>query len=543
MTPALRVACALILAAGCDGVIADPSASGGPGGDGARRGPNGELLCDPCVGISEMQRLTRSEYERSIRAALGDAVALDDVRFDHLPPDGSAGPFASNAFFAVDADGVEAYRAVAEAVAEQAAAAAEALLACEGTAGTECVEAFVDRTGRRLYRRPLDATEASTYVALFDSAAASGTIADGVRLAITAMLQSPFFLYRVERGTEVDDGLYELSGHEMAARLAAFLWRSSPDDVLLAAASAGELATAAGIEAQARRMLADPRADYAIVRFHLEWLGVADVTTHSVDESRFPEFPELSDDMLDETERFALHVFREGDARLEDLLTAPYTFASPELAAHYGSTPDAAGRVDLDPAERAGLLTHASFLAAHVNDPKTAAVHRGRTVRESLLCQELPLPPPVDTIIAPDPTLSTRQQLEQKTSPPSCAACHQLMNPLGFAFGHYDAIGGWQDTDGEHPIDATGTVAESDVPAEFDGAVELAHALSESDQVHRCITRQWMRFALARPERVDDEPSIDEAFAAYEASGRDLRELIVAITTTDAFRHRRVPAP
>ena len=533
-----------VLLLACDGVIADPTASGGPSGRDGVRGPNGELLCDPCVGASEMQRLTRSEYERSIRAALGDEVALDGVRFDHLPPDGSAGPFASNAFFAVDADGVEAYRAVAELVAERAAGTAGALLACDGAgSSTECVEAFVERVGARLYRRPLDATEASTYVALFGAAASSGTEADGVRLTITAMLQSPNFLYRIERGIEVGDGVYELSGHEMASRLAAFLWRSGPDDALLAAAASGELSTAAGIEAQARRMLEDPRADYAIVRFHLEWLGVADVTTHSVDESRFPDFPELSDDMLAETERFALHVFREGDARLEDLLTAPYTFASPELAAHYGSTPDASGRVELDPTERAGLLTHASFLTAHVNDPKTAAVHRGRTVRESLLCQELPLPPPVDTIIAPDPTLSTRQQLEQKTSPPSCAACHQLMNPLGFAFEHYDAIGEWRDMDGEHAIDATGEVAESDVPGGFDGAVELARALAQSDQVHRCMARQWMRFALARPERVADEPSIDEAFAAYEASGRDLRELIVAITTTDAFRHRRVNAP
>lgn len=526
----------------CSGLIADPRGdeSGSPGSSGGP-GTDGES-CDTCVGASQTLRLTRVEYERTVRAALGDA-RVDGVRFDHLPSDGSNGPFSSNAFFSVDEDSVEAYRAVAEAVGQSAAADADALLACDGgTVTAACTEAFLRRLGTRFYRRPLEPAEVTAYATLFETASATGGAADGVRLSITAMLQSPFFLYRIERGLPtVRDGVNRLTDHEVATRLGYFLWKSAPDDALLAAAEAGELSTAEGVRAQARRMLDDPRADFAIMRFHTEWLGVAGVTTHSVDESRFPEFIALRDDMLAETEQFTLQVFRQSDASLATLLTAPYTIASPGLAELYGASASGGADVDLDPAQRAGVLTHASFLTAHVNDPTTAAVHRGRTIRESFLCQELPLPPPVDTIIAPDASLSTRQKLEAKTSPPSCAACHRLMNPLGFAFEHFDAIGRWRDMDGEHVIDATGEVEESDVTEPFDGAVELAGLLAESEQVHRCVARQWLRFALGRREAAADELSLEQAYEAYEASGRDLRELLVAITATPAFRHRALP--
>jgi hypothetical protein len=247
--------------------------------------------------------------------------------------------------------------------------------------------------------------------------------------------------------------------------------------------------------------------------------------------------------MEQETERFVLHVFREADATVEGLLTAPYTFATPELASFYGSDggDESFARTALESTERAGLLTQASFLVSHTNEETTAAVHRGKVIREQLLCQSLPLPPPIDTVISPDPALSARQRLEQKTSPASCAACHRLMNPIGFLFEHYDATGRYRDLDGELPVDATGAVPESDIDGTLDGAIALARALAASELVHRCVARQWFRFALGRHDREGDTPSIEEAFAHYDRAGRDLRELIVAITRTTAFRHRRLP--
>lgn len=524
----------------CNGQITDAIALGGPAGGGsARRTPTPEN-CEYCLGESPIPRLTRVEYERTLRAVFDDAFA-EDLRFDFLPSDGRAGPFASNAFFDVDDDGVEGYRAVAEAAGDVAGARATELLGCASPASASCLESFLDRYGTALYRRPLRDEERAAYLAL----ATGRSEADFVRLAITAMLQSPHFLYRIELGEPTGDpAVVKLTGYEIATRLSFFLWKSAPDEELMAAAAAGDLATAEGVEAQARRMLGDPRADYTIVRFHTDWLGITEIEHHTVNETRFPDFAAISDDMLAETEEFALHVFRDADASLSTLLTAPYSFASPELAAHYGlDAPATTGisRIELDGTERAGILTQASFLTVHAHDPTTAGVHRGKAIRERFLCQTLPNPPPIDTLIAPDPSLSTRQQLEQKTSPETCTSCHRLMNPLGFTFEHYDAIGAFRTMDGTHAIDASGAAHDSDIEGPIDGAIDLANRLAASEQVHQCVARQWLRAALGRPDLPLDEQSLDAAYARYDGSGRDLRELVVALTTTDAFRFRRIP--
>jgi hypothetical protein len=522
--------------AACTGAISDANPE--------RSRPPDPETCAICAGESRLPRLTRSEYERSIRDALGER-AIAGFRADRLPPDGSVGPFASNAYFAVDDDGVEAYRTVAEAVGESAAPEMETLLGCGASPDEACVEAFVGRTGARLFRRPFGADELASYLALYRTGVAEGTAADGFRLLVTALLQSPSFLYRIEIGVPtVEPDARALTGFEIATRLSFFLWKTAPDQQLFDAAAAGELDNADGIAMHARRMLEDPRADVALVEFHDGWLGVGDVLSHSVDDARYPEFATLKADMLAETETFVLHVFRESDARLSTLLTAPYTFASPSLAAFYGVEGlTEASRIDLDPAIRAGVLTHASFLASHTHDATTAGVHRGKIIREEFLCQTMPNPPPIDTVIAPNPMLSSREQLEEKTSPDTCRACHVLMNPIGFTFEHFDAIGRYRTMDGEHAIDATGDVQLSDIAGPIDGAVELSQRLAASESVHRCLAQQWLRFALGRPSQDLDRRSLDQAFAAYDASGRDLRELIVAITTTDAFRYRRVPSP
>jgi hypothetical protein len=525
-------ACALVASiAGCAGVLEAPAA------EGRSAGPAG-------IGVSSarMLRLTRVEYERSVRAALGDEI-VDAVRLDYLPSDGSSGPFASNVSFDATDDHVEAYRAVAELIAAEAGTHADALLGCDPTSSA-CVDGFLARIGAALHRRPLRDAELAAYRALFDQARTAGTHADGVRLALTAFLQSTRFLYRIEVGSDTgEEGIRQLTGYELATRLALFLWKAPPDAALLEAAESGALDSVEGIEAEARRMLDDERADAGLVRFHLEWLGAAHLANQDPDEARFPAFRGLIDDMEDETAAFVRHVFREEDASIATLLTARYTFVSPELAAHYGITVEAPAdgtpvRASL-PATRAGILTQGAFVASHGHDPTTAAVQRGRAIRERILCQPLQPPPPVDTVIDADPALSARQQLDAKTSPEACVSCHRLMNPLGFPFDHFDLAGAYRTEDeGGYPIDATGELIASDVDGPLDGAVELASRLAESEEVERCVTRQWFRFALGRDDADADEPSIRAAYQRYAASGGDLRELIVALTTTDAFRHR-----
>lgn len=524
----------LVLFVACTGDISDPAP--------LLPDPITPETCEICTGESRLARLTRSEYERSIRTAFGD-VAIEGFRADRLPPDGSVGPFASNAFFAVDDDGVEAYRTVAEAIGASAALEMESLLECGDTPTDACIEAFVRSTGDELFRRPIRDDEVEPYVALYRSALATDTPADGFRLVVTAILQSPSFLYRVEIGVPTDDpAARRLTGYEIASRLSFFLWKQGPDRELLDAAASGELDTPEGVQTHARRMLEDPRADLALVEFHTGWLGVSTLLSHSVDDAAFPDFQILKADMLEETETFALHVFREDDATLRTLLTAPYTFASPALASFYGvEGVTATGRIELPPT-RSGVLMHAGFIASHTHDATTAGVHRGKVIREDFLCQTMPSPPPIDTVIEPNPMLSARQQLEEKTSPATCRACHELMNPIGFAFEHFDPIGRYRTMEGEFPIDASGAVNGSDIAGSIDGAAELAEGLVESETVHRCVARQWLRFALGRPVQELDARSLDHAYETYESSGRDLRELIVALTGTDAFLYRRLPA-
>lgn len=529
----------LLSLAACNGQISD-------GTSGSPPLPTTEdpASCELCVGSSYLLRLTRSEYERSLRAVLGDDV-VDPLRIDFLPSDGHAGPFASNAFFDVDDDGVEAYRAVAEAAGTESALHADTLLGCDG-AEPACVEGFISSVGSQLYRRPLSDEETTTYRALFEEFAALGTAADGVRLVITAMLQAPSFLYRVEVGLPTDqDGVRALTGYEVATRLAFFFWGSGPDARLMEAAAAGDLETREGIEEQARRMLADDRSNAMLARFHLAWLGVHELETKRVDDGLFPSFEGLKFDMIAETEAFVLHVVRNDDARMETLLTAPYTFVTPALAAHYGMAdvpPGEMTMVTMDPSERAGVLTQAGFIAAHTNDPSSAGVHRGIAVRERFFCQTLPPPPAVDTIIAPDPTLSTRQKLEVKTSPTACQGCHALINPVGFTLEHYDAMGVYRTRDGAHPIDASGAVPNTDVAGTIDGALELSRELARSDEVKQCLAQQWLRFALGRPTGPEDQSSADEVYDAYVAPEGDILELIIAVATSPSFRYRGVPS-
>jgi hypothetical protein len=543
--PRRRIAVVMIAAvatlSGCSGFL--ESGASGPSGwtAGARAGS----ACETCVGGSLISRLTRFEYQRIVRAALGDAIA-DALRYDYLPADGHAGPFASNALLHVDDDGVEAYRSVAElagaAASEEIARDPSGFLGCDASAPTApCIAAFVDRIATVLFRRAPTDAERAPYVALFETARASGTTADGARMVVTALLQSPLFLYRLEIGVPTGDpAIVRLTGVELAARLAAFAWRGAPDDALLAAAAAGDLDTDDGLAREARRMILDRRADVTIARFHTGWLGMDELDQEP---GSLPELEGLNDEMYRETGDFAVHVFREGDARLDTLLTAPYTIADDALIAIYGGTRAATGELELDPDQRAGVLTHAGFFAAHTPSPATAGIYRGRVVREAFLCQTLPNPPPIDTVIEPDPLLSPRQQLEQKTSPERCQACHVLMNPTGFLFEHYDRLGRYRTTAFEFPVDATGEVNASDIEGPLDGAVELAHALAASEEVDRCVARQWMRYALGRLDHADDAASLEAAYARYLEADRDLRELLVAIVLTDSFRHRRLPVP
>lgn len=523
-----RAALLFLLLCGCDGVIADRPA--GPG----RNSDVGTERCTTCVGASPLGRLTRGEYIQTLRAAFGSVV--DAIPTDTLPQDGAVGPFASNTA-AVNVDTLESYQRFAE----DAATMLAADVACADRA---CVESLIQSAGSRLYRRDVSLDESAALLGLFDGATSPDR---GLWLVLSAMLQMPQLMYEIEVGSPTgdDENVRVLAGREIAQRLAYFLWGRPADQALIDAAEAGELGTPEGIATQARRLLADERAELAIADFHRRWLGLDVLLERPRDDERYPGVNELRADMVAETEAFTVAVVR-GAGTFDELLTAPYTYASDELAAFYGASAGAAAegsslpRVELDPSERIGLLTQAAVIGSHTTEEGSRSAHRAAFLLERFLCEPLGAPPVLDDIPSPPAGLSTRETFAAKTASPGCQMCHSVLNPLGFLLEHYDASGRYLELDGEHVIDASGALPRG-APGSLDGAHDLALALSQSESVHRCVTRQWFRFALGRQETSHDATSLEGVLESYREAGYELEALIVALVQSPAFRLRRVP--
>jgi hypothetical protein len=530
---------------GCLGVIGDVgdedplSTSDGGTGDGEIVDPRAD--CEGlCLGSTNVSRITRQLYANAVAQILGVTVDVGD-----LPTDYASGGFASNESVAIDPGDVDRYRRVAEDVAAEALSSGTIASECDAAG---CAERFIADVGRRIYRRPLDEEEVAAYRALYESS--EGSHLEGLRLVVEAMLQSPHFLYLWERGIETDTpGVARLTGLELAARLARFVWRSTPDDALLDAAIAGALDTPDGVRSHAERMLADPRADRAIGDFHVGWLG-ADLSNADIEDAAFDAA--LGAAMGEEVRRFATDVFR-GDGSLQTVLTASWTVANPRLAEHYGLThPTGSGweRIEL-PGERAGALTMGAFLGAHGTDSFSSAVYRGLAVRSRLLCQAMPDPPPevadliamglVEETEAGGDDRSDRERLDDLTADAPCSSCHSVINPPGYAFGHFDRLGRFQTTQRGHVIDPSGELVGTDVDGPFADAAGLAMRLSESDELARCTVRQWMRFALGRLDAPEDAGAIARLSTSFVDSGTQVPELLLEIVQTDAFLYRKMP--
>ncbi len=424
----------------------------------------------------------------------------------------------------------------------------ESVLPCDPAAIGEdaCALELIESLGTRAYRRPLTDGQRDRLLAVYDFGKTEG-FENGVRLVISAMLQSPAFLYRVEVGSALDGGdgtIVALDGYERASKLSYLLWSTMPDEELFELAAAGGLDTPDAVAAQARRMMDDPRARGAIQRFIEQWLHL-DIEGVTKDPELYPQFDDaMRESMAASMERFIDHVMWERNGNLEELLTADYAFVDERLASVYGIegvTGDELQRVSVDPLERRGLLTHPALLSKLSLPNQSSPVERGAFVRQQLFCQQLP-PPPEDLVVVPpdpDPSLSTRERFIAHREDPACAGCHQLMDPIGFGLEHYDAIGAFRlEEESGQPVDARGELVETDTDGPFEGAIELSDRLAESEMVRRCVTQQWFRFTFGRTETADDQCMLDDVYAAFEASGWDIREALIALTRTDAFLYR-----
>ncbi len=518
-------------------------------------GPSAAALCatgDLPGPHPRLVRLTHAQYDNTVRELLGQPTAAPSADFIGDP---EFTGFVNNAASLLVSDRLARdYRRAAEALGALIAdpAAMQPLVPCDVASGdSACAEAFIRKTARRAYRRSLAPDEVAGLLALYargNGLFKTGTpFQQGIRHFVEALLQSPKFLYRIELSQAPSQGpLIPLTGYEVATRLSYLLWNSLPDEALLAAAESGTLLLDDGLEAEARRMLADPRAVGPIDDFHAQWLQVSRYDNLTKDETLFPDFngPAMSTAMHEETRRFIRHVALDLSGSYQDLLLSRTTFVNDKLASIYG-LPGTFGaeftQVELDENERAGLLTHAGFLASHAYKASSSPIHRGVFVQRRLLCDEIPPPSgQVDTTLPPPSgdIKTTKQQVENKTSPQNCAACHTRINPPGFALETFDAQGGWRTTDNGEPVDPTGSFKLDGKQVDVNGPIELANLLATSEHAQSCYLKQWYRYGFARQETAADKCTLAALDAKFAKTGYNIKEILVAFALTKTFRFR-----
>lgn len=539
-TVAPALAGALAFAQGCIGNI-----GGAPDADLPGAGP---LSCGgetATVEIVPLRRLSADQYRNTLRDLLGDPAlefVLDEVE----------GPITELA--------VRQIRDAGELAVTRRDAWGIDVFPCDvaGAADDACVDTFIDTFGQRAFRRPLTDDERAWLRGVYDEVSLDATFEESMQTVLQVILAAPptLYLYEAGAGDEVS-GMRRLDGFEVASRLSYFLWNTMPDEALLAAAADGRLDTSEGIAAEAERMLEDPRSEAQVVAFFSRWLQLdGGKLHHALEEadknaSLYPEYDAaLQTAMRTEIEAFVTRTFFDEDARFDRLFTGTYAYVNGPLADLYGVSGvsgDDFEWVDLDDSERAGLFTRAGFLTVYASSDVTAPIRRGAWILKDALCVDLGDPPPIvdDTPIeggdnGNGEVLTVREDVEARTAGTECMACHQLINPLGFTFESYDAIGRYQSvevTSGE-AIVTTATVAGTDFDGEVADAVELSKQMSDSQKVRACFARKWTdaAFGAQGHDHVELDSCSKQTIEDRFAETGDMKELLIGILQSNAFR-------
>ena len=415
----------------------------------------------------------------------------------------------------------------------------------DAASAAACASGILSNLARRAFRRPVTGADVDRLLDFYEQGAAAGGFDGGIELALRRLLVSPEFLFRiVEDPAGLPPGTaYALSDLELASRLSFFLWSSIPDDELLDAAVRGELRDPAALEAQTRRMLADPRADALVTNFAGQWLSLRNAAAVQPDEDLFPDFGEdLRQGFRRETELLFDAVLRE-DRSVVELLSADYTFLNERLALHYG-VPGVRGshfrRVALDDPERGGLLGHGSILTVTSHANRTSPVVRGKWVLENILGTPPP-PPPADVpaleATTAGRTLTMREAMEQHRANPVCASCHRVMDPLGLALEPFDAIGRRRTPNQTRvPMDLTGMLPDGAV---FDGPAGLKAALlARPERFVTTVTEKLLTYAIGRGVEYYDAPAVRAITRAAADDGYRLTTLILGVVKSPPFRMR-----
>ena len=547
------VGVSLAALAGCDGSIggkSDGTGGAGPGPvNGAGNSSGGSVVgSDPnAAGPRPLFRLTRREYNNTVHDLLGDSTRPADEF-----PDDHDRSFLFRRSGTVATQDADLLRTTAEALAATAMKTPSSVLPCDASSGEDaCAAKFITEFGKRAYRRPLSTDETMRLTALYQNARTTlkMTFNEAITTLLEGMLQSPAFLYHWESPYEAPklNGAYvQLGAYDVASRLSYFIWGSMPDQALFDAAAAGQLVTDADIATQARRMLADDKAKDAATAFFREWLQIDELVHIPKDGKTYPDYSEdLKASLVQGTEAFARNVLFESGGKLETLLSADYTFSNQALGKVYGNsaTGTTLSKTSVDTSQRLGLLMEPAFLALEGAPDGSNPIKRGKAVYTKLLCGVLPPPPPNVPPAKPASEGGTTRQRYAEHGQNECArGCHQLMDPIGFAFEHYDGIGRYRTMDAGQPVDSSGTITLDGVAVPFKDAVELSRALSTSNTVRECFSKQWFRFAVGREETELDAPSLAAVATAFATNQYDMRDLAPAIAASRTFRYRSLAA-
>lgn len=540
---ALSIAGAAVV--GCTGAIGDPSEASGldPASDDAAK--------DALVDSTRFPRLTHAQWENTVRDLLKLATAPGLSSSFTTDPPGSTFGNDGNLLKVTPGlwgDYQKAAETLGETVTKDTSLLAK-LVPSDGDVEAKA-KAFIDAFAFRAYRRPLADEETAQLVGLFKQGPAltglPDPIAAGVQVVVTAVLQSPFFEYRVEVGEKKDDGSIGLTSWEMASRLSYSLWNTMPDDELFAAAKSGALATNEGVETQARRLLDDKRAEPMIADFHAKLFDYDHFDSLNKDATLFPDWPSSGMDktLRTEAEMFVREVTINQKGGLSQLLTANFTFVNDKLAPLYGlsgSYGPEFQKVALDPSQRAGFLTQIGFLAANASPRETDPIHRGVFVNLKIICADLPPPPGVIPPLPKDEggTMTMRERISAHTGKNTCGSgCHGTMiNPAGFAFETFDAVGKWRTTDKGKPVNAADTYPFADGAQTYDGPVQFAKVLAARPQVHQCYSGNWLEYTYGR-QKAEGDTALIERVAAASMSGASTKELILKLVLERSFSRR-----
>jgi len=430
-------------------------------------------------------------------------------------------------------------------------ASRERIFSCRPAVGsqeTACARSIIERLARQAFRGYLEDADLADLMRFYERGRREGDFENGVQWALQAMLAHPYFVFRLERApANVRPGQnYRISNLDLASRLSFFLWASIPDAELLKVAGQGRLNTPAVLEAQVRRMLADPRSESLSTRFAAQWLRLGEVEKFRPDQLLYPHWDDtLAKSLKRETELFFDSLVRD-DRSVLDLLRADYTFANERVAKHYG-LPNVMGeafrRVPLPSDTRRGILGHGSVLMLTSIADRTSPVLRGKWVMQVLLGSPPPPPPPnvpeldATKVVKGAKLLSVRERMEEHRANPACTSCHRVIDPLGLALENFDASGAWRIRDGDTPVDASGVLYDG---TKLDGPVSLRNALlARSDVVLSNFAENLLSYALGRPVEYYDMPVVRTIVREAAANDNRVSSFILGIVKSTPFQMSR----